>query len=122
MKIYVAGPYSPTKSLDKHEGIREAAQNTEHAIEAGIAILNKGHIPYIPHLSHFVHTHHACNHEYKWYVIDNSFIEDWAEALLYLAPSFGADAELKLAAKLGLKIFYSLNEIPDCKLNKLIER
>jgi len=48
-----------------------------------------------------------------WYEHDNTFINHWAEALYYLAPSKGADAELKLAKKLGLKIFYKLDEVPE---------
>ena len=42
-----------------------------------------------------------------------TFLEIWAEALLYLAPSRGADKELERAKELGLRIFYSIDEIPD---------
>lgn len=120
LRIYVAGPYSP-QSENRHKCVREAAQNTDKAIEAGIRVLEKGHIPFIPHLSHFVHTHHKCNNEFAWYTIDNSFLEHWATAILYMAPSKGADAELKLARKLELEIFFSVNEIPELKNNDLIQ-
>jgi hypothetical protein len=47
MKIYIAGPYS---SHD-HAAVDT---NVTAAIDAGIAVLKRGHVPFIPHLSHFV--------------------------------------------------------------------
>src|SRR3972149_2298987 len=113
LRIYVAGPYSP-KNCDLHSAIAIGYRNTEKAIEAGIEILKKGHIVFVPHLSHFMHVNKNCPLNIPWYTVDNSFLEHWAEALYYLSPSTGADAELALAQKLGLKVFYSLEEIPQC--------
>ena len=112
LRIYVAGPYSP-KDCDLHSAIAVGYRNTERAIEAGIVILKKGHIPFVPHLSHYIHINKNCPLDIPWYEVDNSFLEHWAEALYYLAPSKGANAELVIAKKLGLKIFYSLEGIPN---------
>jgi len=36
-----------------------------------------------------------------------------ADGLLYLAPSKGADIELQEAKRLGKRIFYSIDDIPE---------
>jgi len=120
MRVYIAGPYSPRKSRTKHEALQEVSKNVQRAIEAAIALIEKGHYPYVPHLTHFIHINPKCPKDYgpSWYYeYDKTFLEHWAEALLYLGSSEGADRELELAKKLGLKIFYSLDEVP--KANKV---
>ncbi len=110
-RIYVAGPYSP-KNCDLHTAIAQGYRNTEKAIEVGIELIKKGHLVYIPHLSHFLHINKNCPLNVKWYEFDNSFIDDWANALFYISSSKGADEELKRAKKLGLRIFTVLSEVP----------
>jgi len=112
LRIYVAGPYSP-KNCDLHTAIAIGYRNTENAIEVGIEIIKKGHIPFVPHLSHYIHVNKNCPLNVPWYAIDNSFLEHWANALYYISSSSGADAELVLAQKLGLRIFRNLEEIPN---------
>jgi len=115
MRIYVAGPYSPTIAKTKHDASRVTQHNTDKAIEIGNALIEKGHFVYIPHLSHYVHIHHSCKRDYHewWYEQDNTFIYNWADALFYISPSKGADAELELAKKLGFKIYYRLEDVPE---------
>ena len=55
------------------------------------------------------------NHNWSWYDFDNTFLDDWATALFYIAPSKGADAELERASKHRLKIFRDLSEVPDLR-------
>ena len=43
MKVYVAGPYSKPVPW----------KNTRKAIDAAEALFDAGHIPYVPHLSHY---------------------------------------------------------------------
>lgn len=120
MRIYVAGPYSP-KSNDKHKCIQEAAYNVDRAIRTALKLIEKGHHPFVPHLSHYIHINPACKKDLGqefYYEFDNSFLDHWAEALFYIAPSFGADNELLRAKKLGLRIFYSLEEVPDFTVQK----
>ena len=114
LKIYVAGPYTP-RDADIHDAVRVAHQNTIKAIKAGIKIIEKGHIPFIPHLTHFIHleTENPLPVEfYYWY--DMAWLEH-CDALLYLGKSKGADKELEWARQHGLRIFFSIDEIPPYK-------
>jgi hypothetical protein len=113
LTIYVAGPYTP-KTTNVHDASRLAQQNTDRAIRAGIECMKKGHIPYIPHLTHYIllqmHDDEVVAPE-LWYEFDNKWLKD-CNALLYLAPSPGADAELEYAKAHGLTVFRSIEEIP----------
>lgn len=113
MRIYVAGPYCP-RNCSLHDASRIAQRNVDRAIEVGNRLIEKGHFPYIPHLMHYIHTHYSCKRDYGdwWLEYDFTIIKNWAEALLYIAPSRGADMELALAKKLGLEIFCSLEDVP----------
>ncbi len=113
LRIYIAGPYCP-RNCSLHDAVRIAQHNTDKAIEIANALIEKGHYVFVPHLSHYIHTHYSCKRDYGewWYDEDNTFLEHWANALFYLGKSRGVDKELKLAKKLGLRIFYSLEEVP----------
>lgn len=111
MRIYVAGPYTAADQ-NGHE------LNTARAIDAGIAIFRKGHLPYIPHLTHYVDLRaKQTGIRLEW----GDYIEwdmPWLEvcdAVLYLAKSKGADLELRRARSLKKRIFYSVKEIPRIK-------
>jgi hypothetical protein len=113
MKIYIAGPYCP-QNCTLHQAAKIAQQNVDKAIEVANRLIEKGHFVFVPHLSHYIHTHSSCHKDYGewWYEEDNTFLEHWATAFFYIKSSKGADAELALARKLGLPIFYSLEAIP----------
>jgi hypothetical protein len=108
LRIYVAGPYSASDQNGQEV-------NTEIAIDAGIQIFQKGHRPYIPHLTHYV------DQRAKRKGVNLSwadFIEwdlpwlDMCDAVLYLGKSKGADLELERAKQLNKRIFFSLSQIP----------
>ncbi len=103
MRIYIAGPYS--------QG--ETAINVRNAILAADKVLELGHIPFVPHLTHFWH-YISPKPWNVWLKID----QDWlkvCDALLRLpGPSKGADLEIDLAKSLGIPIYESLDELP-CK-------
>jgi len=113
LKIYIAAPYS----ADTEE---EQIKNTEVVIDAALTLFQKGHFPYIPHLTHWVdkrakETEIAMEYEdyMKWH-------RPWLEAcdaFLYLGSSKGADLELQMAKDLGKIIFYSIDEIPVAQNN-----
>jgi|SRR2546421_1144483 len=111
LKIYVAGPYTPS-GTDSHDAARIAHVNTRRAIKAGISIIEKGHIPFIPHLTHFIHLETEDPLPAKFYYEYDMVWLKYCDALLYLGPSLGANLELRWAEKNGLKIFRSLDEIP----------
>ena len=107
LKIYIAAPYS----ADTEE---EQIKNTEVVIDAALTLFQKGHFPYIPHLTHWVdkrakETEIAMEYEdyMKWH-------RPWLEAcdaFLYLNSSKGADLELQAAKDLDKLIFYSIDDV-----------
>jgi len=110
LKIYVAGPYS-VKDVATHDVPRAVYNNVRKAIRAGHDIISRGHYPYVPHLSHFMHLESDVDLGVWYYEWDNAFL-DVCDALLYLAPSNGADNELNRAMANKMTVFYSVNDIP----------
>ena len=102
MKIYVAGPY--TKG--------DVVLNTRKAIEVGEKIAELGHVPFIPHLTLFWHMLYPHTDIDFWYTYDNEWLKSCDALFRIPGESTGADAEVKLARKLGLPVFYMLSEIP----------
>jgi hypothetical protein len=114
-RIYVAGPYCP-KNCSLHDASRQAQRNVDKAIEITNAIFQKGQYAYCPHLSHYIHIHYSNKTDYGqvfWYNYDLSILKYWATSLYYIASSYGADLELKVAQELGLKIYRSMDEVPN---------
>jgi len=107
LKIYIAAPYSA-------ETEEERIRNTEAAIDAAISLFQKGHSPYIPHLTHWVDKRTkdtGVNLDWEDYI---QWHKPWLNAcdgFLYINSSKGADLELQMAKGLGKMIFYSIDEI-----------
>ena len=113
LHIYVAGPYTPA-GTDMHDAARLAEKNVTAAVRAGIEVIKRGHYPYIPHLSHFIHLRMSDDESQGntyWYPFTMAWLSR-CDALLYIAPSKGADAELKWAKENGLKVFLRVEDIP----------
>lgn len=108
MRIYVAGPYSAATV----EG-REA--NTMRAMRAGLILMQRGHDPYVPHLSHFLDLEApqlGLRFTWDdWMMLSNQWLQQ-CDALLYLGSSRGADMELAWATDWGLKIYRNLLDVP----------
>ena len=114
LRIYIAGPYAP-RDCTLHDASRVAYQNVEKVIKAGLKIIEKGHYIFIPHLAHYVHLLSKEDKGEYYYEWDNTFLDYWATAFFYMAPSKGADMELERAKKKGLLIFYKMKDIPVVK-------
>ena len=100
MKVYVAGPYS--------QG--DVAENVKAAIDAGNALMDRGHNPYVPHLTHFMHLLHP--RPYKdWLDLDLDYLTMCDAVLRLPGPSDGADREVALAEGMDLLVFYSLDAL-----------
>jgi len=99
-RIYVAGPYSGG----------DVALNVRKAMEAGTQIINAGHSPFVPHLYHFLHLHEP--QEYgTWMRVDAAWVAA-CDALLRLpGHSPGADAEMELASRQGIRCFTEIDEL-----------
>ena len=109
MRVYVAGPCTGATRA-------EVMDNVNRAIEAGIQIFRRGHVPYVPNLTDLVDQRvRETGREMSW----EDFMRwdaPWlaaCDALLHLAPSRGADIELREAERLGKTIFRSLDEMPE---------
>ena len=105
--IYVAGPLGPF-------GPGRAA-NVWTAGQAGLELIRRGHHPLIPHLTHHVDAQARAlgihvDYE-RWMEMDFAWLA-LADALLYLAPSPGADRELAFACERGLTVFTSIDQVP----------
>ena len=100
MIIYISGPYS----------LGDVAENVRNACLAGNQILAKGHIPFVPHLTHLWHliTPKA---QQEWLDIDLALIPRMDALLRLQGESKGADDEVALAKSLGIRVYYSLQEI-----------
>ncbi len=94
MRVYIAGPYT--------NGDTEA--NVLAAMEVADQVLTAGHTPFLPHLFHF--WHRVFPHEYQaWTDMDMEWLS-LCEALIRLpGESSGADAEVKLADELGIRVY-----------------
>jgi hypothetical protein len=112
LRIFVAGPYC-AYGADPHDALRITQVNVDCAIAAANAIHDMGHYAFVPHLTHYLHTHYSCKKDRKnwYYEYDNTFLDLWATALLLVAHSPGADNELQRAKDRGIKIFYSIEDI-----------
>lgn len=104
MRIYIAAPY--TKG--------DVAQNVRGAIEVADKLLERGHYPYVPHLTHFWHFISPKSWG-LWLDIDRIWIAQ-CEALLRLpGESVGADNEVAYAKAIGIPIYWSIEEIKEDK-------
>lgn len=106
--IYVAGPYTGSDR-------QEIDQNVNRAIDVGIEIFNKGHFPYVPHLTDLVDRRaREVGKEMHWedFMAWDSPWLSVCDALIYIGKSRGADIELDKARRLGKTIFHSTSEIP----------
>lgn len=114
LRIFVAGPYCPYGERP-HNAIRIAQANVDAAITAANAIHDKGHYAFVPHLTHYLHTHQSCSQDRgDWYYdYDNTFLDLWANALLLLRNSPGADNEVRRAVGRRIQIFQKIDEIPE---------
>lgn len=101
MKIYIAGPYSKG----------DVARNVRLAISEADYVARLGHVPFIPHLTHF--WHFLFPHEYEFWLEQDIEWLRVCDALLRLdGESPGADKEVAEAKRLGLEIYYSVFDIP----------
>jgi hypothetical protein len=94
------------------------------AIDAGLFLFRLGHVPYIPHLTHFVDERAAeIGVPMQWSDYINWDLE-WlrsCDALLFLGESKGANIELHEAEQLDKIIFRSLEEVPRATSQALTE-
>ncbi len=99
--IYVSAPYS----------LGDVVSNVRYACEIGDKILAKGHIPFVPHLSHFWHFISPKSYE-EWLRIDSAIVPRCDALLRVDGKSPGADIEVDIALQHEIPVYYSLDDIP----------
>jgi len=99
MKVYIAGPY--TKG--------DIAINVRNATEAANQILQAGHIPFLPHLTHFWHILFPGPYE-QWIRLDLEWLSCCDALIRLTGESRGADGEVCEAVRLGIPVYNSVDE------------
>lgn len=119
MFIYVSGPYSPSKNVaDYEERNRQIEENVSKANEVALAILQKGHVPFVPHtMMKGWEERYGVDRETMMKISDLWVAK--CDALYFIAPSPGANAEKKCAIQNNLKIFEDIEQIPPANFEQL---
>jgi len=95
--VFISGPYS--------QG--DVAANVAEAIHAGDLVAKAGHVPFIPHLSHFWHMLHP--HEYTFWLKQDMHWLGKCDCLIRLfGPSLGAEKEVLAAREAGTPVYRSV--------------
>ncbi|MEM5811911.1 MAG: DUF1937 family protein [Candidatus Aenigmatarchaeota archaeon] len=111
LKIYISGPYSGNTP-------REVNNNVVEAINYYLIILKKGHFPYLPHLTHYPYIYSKEEIPYIVWLIQDAIWLRECDAIFMMPgweKSRGAKFEHWAAQKIGKKIFYNIDEIPQSK-------
>lgn len=100
MIVYIAAPYT--------QG--DVALNVHTVLMVANQLVELGHTPYIPHLTHFWHLVSPKPKEF-WLEYDKKFL-CLCDCLLRLpGESQGADEEVEEANSLGMKVYYDVRGI-----------
>lgn len=99
IKIYIASPYT----------LGDVAVNVKAQLDTASQLIDAGFAPFVPLYSHFLHMAHPKDCK-VWVEQDNEWISLCDCILRLPGKSDGADAEVELAEKLGLPIYYSVQE------------
>src|SRR5690348_9982396 len=100
--IYIASPYT----------IGDVAQNVYVQIEAAHRILDMGHCPVAPLLSHFLHLHRQRDY-HDWINMDLALIPKCDAVLRLPGESKGADGEVALATEKGVAVLTGWQQLQD---------
>lgn len=105
--IYLASPYS----------LGDQALNVRRQIEVADKLLEMGHIPFIPCLSHLWHLISPKSYD-EWLRIGIEYLT-YCDALLRLTgESAGADKEVLYAITHNIQVYFDIKDIPNIKLTK----
>ncbi len=99
MIVYISGPY--TKG--------DVAKNVNEAMWAGLIVLDHGHTPLVPHLSHFMHLLSQRPWD-KWIEMDRKLVEISDELIRLDGDSKGADVEVALAVSLKIPVYQGMQK------------
>lgn len=111
MRIFISSPYSNGDTITDPDVL---TANVNRGIAAAEQLSDRGHMPFLPLLSHYWQQQFAHDHAFwlRWCL-------QWlaqCEAVLRLdGDSPGASVEVREAKAIGLPVFYRLADIPDSR-------
>jgi len=118
MLILIAGPYRSGTNDDP----QLMQQNLDKLESVALPLFRKGHIPMIGEWVALPLIHLACSTkpgDKAWeeiqYPVAHRLLEKCDAVLRLEGASKGADEDVRKAKERGLKIYYSIEEIPDAK-------
>ena len=94
--IYISSPYT----------LGDVAENVSVQINAAHRIMDLGHCPVAPLLSHYLHIQRQRPYQ-DWMAIDLAIIPRMDLVLRLPGKSSGAEREVALALQLSIPVFYS---------------
>lgn len=100
IRVYIAGPYTKPDPLS----------NTSVALHAANWLLQKGYVPFVPHLT-LIWDFFSPKTCWEWLDYDNHWLPLCHVVLRLPGESSGADEEVKLAEKLGIPVFHTVHEL-----------
>lgn len=107
LRVYVAGPLTKGDQF----------ANVAAAIAAGERVMERGHVPFVPHLAALWHMqhHHAWEHWIRWCL---SWVE-CCDALVRLpGESRGADREVAHAELMGVRVVRSVEALDEITIRR----
>lgn len=99
-KVYIASPYT----------IGDIAINVKNQMDIADKLIDMGFAPFVPLYSHFQHMAHPRPYE-DWIKLDIEWIKSCDCLLRLPGESKGADDEVKYAMKIGIPVFYNIDEL-----------
>jgi len=97
--VFISGPYSG-----------DVEENVRKALEAADSLMALGYVPYVPHLCHYWELKSHKSYE-EWNCYFNKWLTICDYVLRLPGESSGADAEVKLANELGIRVVDSIDSL-----------
>lgn len=99
-RIYVAGPYS----------VGDHQENVNHAIDIGNQLMDMGFVPFVPHMSHYLHQRKERDYEH-WMAFDLEWLKLCDAIYRMDGKSSGADREVQYAESVNMPVFYDMTAV-----------
>ena len=108
LRVYIAAPYG--RRINNSD--EQCESNVLTVIKAARHLILLGHIPLAANLYHYVHKNwEQSPDEDTWLRICMTWVPCCDVLLRLPGKSHGADAEVKLATDLGIRVVYSFEEL-----------
>jgi hypothetical protein len=101
MLVFISSPYT----------VGDVAMNVRAQIDAANELMDLGHTPFLPLLSHFQHLVHPRSYQ-DWIDNDLAWLRVCDCVLRLPGESAGADLEVKEARRICKPVYYLIEEIP----------